>query len=152
MINRHLYFMEHAIATSKASKCTYFQVGAVIVKNDRIISHGYNGTPSGFPEDCVDYFCGDPVERAQHHEFSERTTIHAEMNALLWAARVGIAVDGATIYVTLQPCHYCIKSCVAAGITKIIYRDVYDKSDPYSKEFCYKAGVDLECLIDLLEG
>ncbi len=62
-MNRHDYFMEHALVTAKASKCTYFQVGAVIVKDDRIISHGYNGTPAGFPEECADYFCGDPEDR-----------------------------------------------------------------------------------------
>lgn len=150
-MNRHEYFMEHAIVTSKASKCTFFQVGAVIVKNDRIISHGYNGTPSGFPEDCNDYFCGDPSTREAHHEFSERTTIHAEMNALLWAARSGIAVDQATLYVTLQPCHQCIKACIAAGIQTIIYKDSYDKSHPYSKEFCEKANVKLLSLDSLFE-
>ncbi len=141
--------MEHAVVTAKASKCTYFQVGAVIVKNDRIISHGYNGTPAGFPEDCADYFCGDPKEREEHHIFSENTTIHAEMNALLWAARSGIAVDESTIYVTLQPCHNCVKACVAAGIKTIIYKEHYDKSNPYSTEFCEKAKVSLICLEDL---
>lgn len=150
-MNRHKYFMEHAIVTAKASKCTFFQVGAVIVKNDRIISHGYNGTPSGFPEDCNDFFDGNPATREEHHEFSERTTIHAEMNAILWAARSGISVDGATIYVTLQPCHQCVKSCVAAGIKTIIYQDVYDKSHYYSAEFCEKAKVKLVSLARLLE-
>ena len=148
---RHQYFMDHAVLTSSASKCTYFQVGAVIVKDDRIISHGYNGTPSGFPEDCPDHFCGDPKEREAHHLFSENTTIHAEMNALLWAARTGIAVDGATVYVNLQPCHNCIKALVAAGIKKIIYKDSYDKSNPYSKECCEKAGLILVSL-DQLEA
>ncbi len=149
MKNRHEYFMEHALVTAKASKCTYFQVGAVIVKNDRIISHGYNGTPAGFPEDCPDYFCGDPEYREEHHIFSEYTTIHAEMNAILWAARTGIAIDGASIYVTLQPCHNCIKACVAAGIKTIIYKEKYDKSNPYSKEFCEKAKINLAALEDI---
>lgn len=143
MKNKHQYFMDHALVTAKASKCTYFQVGAVIVKNDRIISHGYNGTPAGFPEDCPDYFCGDPAQREAHHLFSENTTIHAEMNALLWAAREGIAIDGAVLYATLQPCHNCIKASVGAGIKTIIYLESYDKSNPYSVEFCEKAGISL---------
>lgn len=147
-LSRDHYFMEHALVTAKASKCTYFQVGAVIVKNDRIISHGYNGTPAGFPDDCTDFFCGDPKEREAHHEFSENTTIHAEMNALLWAAREGISVNNAIIYVNLQPCHNCIKACVAAGIKEIIYKEPYDKSNPYSQEFCEKARV----LLRVLEG
>ena len=151
MNNKDQYFMEHALVTAKASKCTYFQVGAVIVKNDRIISHGYNGTPSGFPEECSDNFCGDPSDREAHHVFSENNIIHAEMNALLWAAREGISIEGSIIYVTLQPCHNCTKSCVAAGIKKIIYKDSYDKSNPYSQEFCVKAGVELIKLDSLLE-
>ncbi len=151
MYNRDQYFMEHALVTAKASKCTYFQVGAVIVKNDRIISHGYNGTPSGFPEDCSDHFCGDPTEREAHHIFSENTTIHAEMNALLWAAREGISIDGSFLYTTLQPCQNCIKSSVAAGIKKIIYLNSYDKSNSYSQEFCAKAGIELIKLELLLE-
>ncbi|MGL4367722.1 MAG: deoxycytidylate deaminase [Brevinemataceae bacterium] len=149
--NKHLYFMAHAEVTASASKCTYFQVGAVIVKKDRIISHGYNGTPANFPEDCPDFFCGNPEEREAHHIFSEQTTIHAEMNALLWAAREGIAVDKATIYVTLQPCHNCVKSCIAAGIETIIYKNSYDRAQQYSQEFCQKAGVKLIALDSLID-
>lgn len=148
--NKHSYFMDHAKVTASASKCTYFQVGAVIVKNDRIISHGYNGTPAGFPEDCPDHFCGKPEEREQHHLFSNNTTIHAEMNALLWAARTGISVEGASLYVTLEPCHDCVKACVAAGIAQIVYLDSYDKSNPYSKEFCQKANIKLYQINDLI--
>jgi len=148
--NKHQYFMEHAIVTASASKCTYFQVGAVIVKDNRIISHGYNGTPEGFPEDCSDFFCGDPISRKEHHIFSEKTTIHGEMNALLWAARVGIAVDGASMYVTLQPCQNCLKSCIVAGIYEIIYKDTYDKADPYYKEFSEKANIKIISLDELL--
>ncbi|MGL4394563.1 MAG: deoxycytidylate deaminase [Brevinema sp.] len=146
--NKDLYFMRHAEVTASASKCTYFQVGAVIVKNDRIISHGYNGTPAGYPEDCPDYFCGDPVTREEHHIFSENTTIHAEMNAILWAARSGIPIEGSTIYVTLQPCHNCTKACAGAGITRIVYKEAYDKSNPYSVEFCQHAGLTIEQLKD----
>lgn len=145
----HEYFMAHARATAAASKCTYFQVGAVIVKGQRIISHGYNGTPSGFPEDCPDYFSGKPEEREAHHLFSERTTIHAEMNAILWAARSGISIEGATIYVTHQPCHNCTKACVGAGIKKIIYDVPYDKADAYSAEFCEKSKVQISWIKDL---
>ncbi|MGL4563467.1 MAG: deoxycytidylate deaminase [Brevinema sp.] len=141
--NKDSYFIRHAEITASASKCTYFQVGAVIVKNDRIISHGYNGTPAGFPEDCPDYFCGDPLTREEHHIFSENTTIHAEMNAILWAARTGISVEGSTMYVTLQPCHNCVKACVASGISRIVYKDSYDKANPYSIEFCQKASIEL---------
>lgn len=151
MKSRHLYFMNHARVTATASSCTYFQVGSVIVKNDRIISHGYNGTPKGFPEDCPDYFCGDPAQREAHHEFSERTTIHSEMNALLWAARTGISVENASLYVTLEPCHNCVKACVAAGIIRIIYDEFYDKHLPYSQEFCQKSGVELISLEELLK-
>ena len=147
----HQYFMAHAHATAVASKCTYFQVGAVIVKNGRIISHGYNGTPSGFPEDCPDYFSGKPEEREAHHHFSEHTTIHAEMNAILWAARSGISIEGATIYVTHQPCHNCTKACVGAGLHSIIYDVPYDKSDPYSVEFCQKSGVNISSLKEALK-
>lgn len=146
---KHEYFMAHAKVTASASKCTYFQVGAVIVKEGRIISHGYNGTPSGYPEDCPGRFSGKPEEREEHHKFSEQTTIHAEMNAILWAARSGIPIDGAVLYATLQPCHNCIKACVGAGIKAIIYETPYDRADAYSAEFCKKSGVLLACIGDL---
>lgn len=141
LVAQHQYFIDHAYVTAMASKCTYFQVGAVIVKEGRIISHGYNGTPPGFPEECNHFFSGDPLQREDHHVFSENTDIHAEMNALLWAARSGISVCKAFLYVTLQPCHNCVKSCVAAGIVAIIYSEPYDRSSEYSKEFCEKSQV-----------
>ena len=75
--------------------------GAVIVKDGRILSTGYNGTPSGYIN-CCDYW--DNKYTKEHHEWSKLYEIHAEMNAIIWAAREGISIKDATIYVTLEPC------------------------------------------------
>ena len=99
-------FINIAKEISSASKCVSRRVGAVIVKDGRILSTGYNGTPAGFIN-CCDYW--DNKHTSQHHQWSKTYEIHAEMNAIIWAARKGISIEGATIYVTLEPCSDCSK-------------------------------------------
>ncbi|VAY87447.1 dCMP deaminase [hydrothermal vent metagenome] len=138
-------FINIARELSNASKCVSKQVGAVIVKNGRILSTGYNGTPSGFIN-CNDHW--DNIYTAQHHEWSKTYEIHAEMNAIIWAAKEGIAIDGATIYVTLEPCSECSKNLIASGIKRIIYDKSYEHAD--SKEisnFLQENGIIIEQLI-----
>ena len=118
-------FINIAKEISSASKCVSRRVGAVIVKDGRILSTGYNGTPAGFIN-CCDYW--DNKHTSQHHQWSKTYEIHAEMNAIIWAAREGISIDGATIYVTLEPCSDCSKNIIASGIKRI----VYDKSYEYN--------------------
>jgi len=119
-------FINIAHELASASKCVSKQVGAVIVKDGRILSTGYNGTPPGF-ENCCDYWNGKYTN--EHHEWSKTYEIHAEMNAIIWAAREGISIEGATIYVTLEPCSECSKNVIASGIKRIVYDKAYEHTN-----------------------
>ena len=137
-------FINIAQELSTASKCVSKQVGAVIVKNGRILSTGYNGTPAGYVN-CCDHWDGEYTK--EHHEWSKTYEIHAEMNAIIWAARQGICVEHATIYVTLEPCSECSKNIIASGIKRIVFLKPYEHthSDTISK-FIKDNGVSIEQL------
>lgn len=115
-------FLRIARDISTGSKCVSTHVGAVIVKDNRIVSTGYNGTPAGYIN-CYDYW--DGKHTPEHHDWSAAHEIHAEMNAVLWAARKGNSIEWGTLYCTLEPCLNCAKHMVAAGITRIVYIDKY---------------------------
>ncbi len=119
-------FINIAHEIASASKCVSKQVGAVIVKDGRILSTGYNGTPPGYIN-CSDHW-NDKYTK-DHHEWSKTYEIHAEMNAIIWAARKGISIENATIYVTLEPCSDCSKNLIAAGIKKIVYDKAYEHTN-----------------------
>ena len=119
-------FINIASEIAKASKCVSKQVGAVIVRDGRILSTGYNGTPSGFTN-CCDHWEGKYTN--EHHEWSKTYEIHAEMNAIIWAAREGIKIKDATIYVTLEPCSDCSKNIIASGIKRIVYAKSYEHTN-----------------------
>ena len=119
-------FLNIAKELSFASKCVSKQVGAVIVKDGRILSTGYNGTPAGY-QNCSDFWDGKYTK--DHHYWSKTYEIHAEMNAIIWAARKGISIEGATIYVTLEPCSECSKNLIASGIKRIVYEKSYEHTN-----------------------
>ena len=119
-------FINIAKELASASKCVSKQVGAVIVKDGRILSTGYNGTPPGHIN-CCDYWNGKYTK--DHHEWSKTYEIHAEMNAIIWAAREGISINGATIYVTLEPCSECSKNLIASGIKRVVYEKPYEHTN-----------------------
>ncbi|MEA3384606.1 MAG: dCMP deaminase family protein [Campylobacterota bacterium] len=125
-------FINIAHEIASASKCVSKQVGAVIVKDGRILSTGYNGTPPGY-KNCTDHWDGEYTK--DHHNWSKTYEIHAEMNAIIWAARKGISIEGGTIYVTLEPCSECSKNVIASGIKRIVYAKSYEhtNSDIVSK-------------------
>ena len=137
-------FINIAHEIASASKCVSKQVGAVIVKDGRILSTGYNGTPSGYIN-CSHFWDGQYTK--EHHDWSKTYEIHAEMNAIIWAARKGISIENATIYVTLEPCSECSKNLIAAGIKRIVYDRAYEhtNSDVVSK-FIKDNGVTIEQL------
>jgi dCMP deaminase len=116
-------FINIAQEIATASKCVSKQVGAVIVKDGRILSTGYNGTPAGYIN-CRDHW--DSEYTSEHHEWSKTYEIHAEMNAIIWAARKGISIEGSTIYVTLEPCSECSKNIIASGVLRIVYLKSYE--------------------------
>lgn len=111
------YFMNIAQVVSSRSTCPRKYVGAVIVRNRTILSTGYNGSIRGLPH-CSDV--GHMME-AGHCV----ATIHAEVNAILQAARNGVNIDGATLYVTASPCWNCFKASANAGIRRIVYGEFY---------------------------
>ena len=135
-------FINIAKEIALASKCVSKQVGAVIVKDGRILSTGYNGTPAGY-KNCSEHWNGEYTK--DHHEWSKTYEIHAEMNAIIWAARKGISIEGATIYVTLEPCSECSKNLIASGIKRIVYEKAYEhtNSEIISK-FLEDNGVKIE--------
>ena len=137
-------FLKIAREIASASKCVSKQVGAVIVKDGRILSTGYNGTPAGYTN-CSQHWGGAYTK--EHHEWSKTYEIHAEMNAIIWAARKGISIEGATIYVTLEPCSECSKNVIASGIKRIVYNKAYEhtQSEIISK-FIEDNGVIIEQL------
>lgn len=129
----HEYFMRNALLISSRATCDRLRVGAIIVKDARIIATGYNGSVTGEVH-CIDEGC--LVEDGHCIR-----TVHAEMNALLQCVRQGISSDGAVIYVTHFPCVQCMKSLVQAGIKAIYYNTDYHNHD-YSLELLRKAGID----------
>ena len=125
-MNNHQIYLNVAREIAKMSKCIQIQVGAIIVKDGRILSTGYNGTPKGFVN-CNQFFNFEKPERSVHHEFSEMYEIHAEQNAILFAAKYGISIDQSDLYTTLHPCNDCLKIICNSGIKNIYYCDEYDK-------------------------
>lgn len=110
-------YLNIAKEISTLSHCTRSKVGAVIVKDNNIISFGYNGTPAG-----VDNCC-------ERHGVTVPEVIHAEMNAILKAAKTGHSVDGASLYLTLSPCVECAKLILQSGIKRVVYLDQYRKTE-----------------------
>jgi len=115
------YFMLQAVMLASRGTCTRLQVGAVIVKDGRIIASGYNGSVSGTPhcDEVGDLMVDGHCIRA----------VHAEQNALMQMAKMGISSDDAEIYVTDFPCVYCTKLLLQAGIKKINYLRNYRNDD-----------------------
>ncbi len=118
------------------------QVGAVIVKDNRILATGYNGAPSGVVS-CKDK--GECLRKKLNIPSGTRQetcyAVHAEQNAICQAAKMGISVIGATIYVTHQPCTICTKMIINSGITRVIYKHGYP--DEFSVTLLKEAGVEL---------
>lgn len=120
-IGRHEMFLEIAATLRKRSTCNRGKVGCVIVQERRIVSTGYNGSPAGSPH-CLDIGC-EPHTNT-HVEGCFRT-VHAEANAIAFAARYGVALDGGIMYSTHSPCHDCAKLIVSAGISQLFYESSY---------------------------
>jgi dCMP deaminase len=110
-------YLDLAKRVAEESYCKRLKVGAIIVKDGNIISFGYNGTPAG-----VDNCC-------ERHGVTVAEVIHAEMNAILKAAKTGHSVDGASLYLTLSPCVECAKLILQSGIKRVVYLDQYRKTE-----------------------
>ena len=133
------YFMQMAELTAKRSTCLRRHVGAVIVKDKHIIATGYNGAPRGLSHcdelgGCLRQKLGVPS--GERHELCR--ALHAEQNAIIQAATLGQSIEGASIYITHQPCVICAKMIINAGIDKIVVKEGYP--DELSMELLEEAG------------
>ena len=129
-------YLEMARIWAKNSYCTRRQVGALVVKNNMIISDGYNGTPSGFENICED-----------DNGVTKPYVLHAEANAITKLARSSNNSDGATIYITASPCIECAKLIIQAGIRRVVYGEKYRLTDGI--ELLERAGIEVIYLGDL---
>ena len=133
------YFMTLADQVATRTTCLRRGVGAIIVKDRRILATGYNGAPAGIRH-CCEVGCLRKelgVPSGQRHEICRG--LHAEQNAIIQAARYGIDISGASIYITTQPCVVCAKMLINAGITEIIYQNPYP--DDLSMEMLAESGI-----------
>lgn len=117
------------------SYCQRRQVGALMVKDQMIISDGFNGTPSGFENCCED-----------ENNVSKPYVLHAEANAITKVARSNNSSDGATLYVTASPCIECSKLIIQAGIRRVVYGELYRLTDGI--DLLTRAGIQVEYLPD----
>ncbi len=135
------YFMEIANVVAKRSTCLRIHVGAVIVKNGRILSTGYNGAPHSF-EHCLDIGCIREKENVAHgtrHELCR--AVHAEQNAIIQAALHGVSIEDATVYCTHQPCILCAKMIINGRMKRVVYQNGYP--DEMSIKFLKQAGIEI---------
>jgi len=138
-------FMELAETIAGWSSC--FQenrkIGAVIVKNKRIVTTGYNGAPSGHISCLEKGEClrvKSNIASGTKHELCY--AIHAEQNAIIQAAKLGVSIDGATLYCTHQPCVICSKMIINSGIVRIVYK--YPYPDAFAMEILNSVGISVE--------
>ncbi len=122
-------YMRMATIWAENSYCKRRKVGALVVKNQMIISDGYNGTPAGFENVCEDA-----------NNVTKPYVLHAEANAITKIARSGNCSDGATLYVTTSPCIECSKLIIQAGIKRVVYREKYRVTD--GLDLLERAGVE----------
>ena len=125
-----LRYLEMARIWAKNSYCQRRQVGALVVKNNMIISNGYNGTPSGFENVCED-----------ENGITKPYVLHAEANAITKLARSSNNSEGATIYITASPCIECAKLIIQAGIKRVVYGEKYRLTDGI--ELLERAGIEV---------
>ena len=126
------YYMGIALAVRERANCTGNRVGAVLVLENRVVSTGYNGVPEGMTN-CLDggcLRCTNPGGRFPSGTgYDLCICVHAEQNALLSAARFGIAVENAMIYTAMEPCYGCLKELLQARVKRIVYLHVWQPSD-----------------------
>lgn len=127
-------YMRMALIWAENSYCKRRKVGALLVKNKMIISDGYNGTPSGFENNCED-----------ENDVSKPYVLHAEANAITKVAQSHNSSAGATLYVTASPCIECAKLIIQAGIVRVVYNEEYRCTD--GLDLLKRAGIETLFLI-----
>ncbi len=136
-------FMELTEEVGSWASCLRRKVGAVIVRDKRVMTTGYNGAPSGIMS-CVER--GECLRDKMNVESGTRAELcfaaHAEQNAIIQAAKYGVNIDGATLYCTHQPCVICAKMIINAGIKRVVYKEGYP--DEFSLRLFQEAGTKIE--------
>jgi len=138
------YFMAIAELVSRRSTCLRRHVGAVLVKEKRILATGYNGAPSGISH-CEKVGCIREklnIPSGERHELCRG--LHAEQNAIIQAAYHGVSIKGSILYITCHPCSVCTKMIINAGIGEIIIKDTYP--DKIAAELLNEAGVKIRMI------
>ncbi|MCQ2565364.1 MAG: cytidine/deoxycytidylate deaminase family protein [Clostridia bacterium] len=136
------YFMEMAELARTRTTCLRRGVGAVIVKDNRVLATGYNGSPKGVSH-CSETGClrdKMKVPSGQRHELCRG--LHAEQNAIIQAACMGASIEGATLYCTTQPCIICTKMIINAGIKRVVVKESYP--DELAQDMMKEAGLTVE--------
>lgn len=137
MLSKDDYYQSIARTVAARGNCIGRLVGAVAVREDRIVATGYNGVPVGMPN-CLDGGC---TRCAKREKFASGTAydlcicVHAEANAMAMAARLGIALDGSTLYSTHQPCFGCAKELLQAGIVRVIYESPWPPNEEVREDY-----------------
>lgn len=124
-------YMQMASIWAQNSYCKRRQVGALLVKDRMIISDGFNGTPSGFENNCED-----------ENGITKAYVLHAEANAISKVAKSGNSAEGSTLYVTASPCIECAKLIIQSGIKRVVYKDEYRLTDGI--DLLRRAGIEVE--------
>jgi dCMP deaminase len=140
------YFLRITCEVARRSTCLRRQVGAILVRDKRILTTGYNGAPRGIRH-CDEVGClrtERNVPSGERHELCR--ALHAEMNAFLQAALFGVSTQGATLYATTFPCSLCAKMAINAGIERIV--TISDYPDALAKDFLAEAGVRVDVIRD----
>ena len=138
------YFMDITCLVAERSTCLRRKVGAIAVKDKRILATGYNGAPAGVPH-CLEVGCLRAqlgIPSGQRHEICRG--LHAEQNVIIQAAVHGISLKGAEIYCTHQPCLICTKMLINCGITKVYFLEAYP--DELAAQMIREAGIPFEAL------
>lgn len=125
-----LVYLKMAEIWGTNSHCKRMQVGCLIVKNKSIISDGYNGSPSGFPNQCED-----------EENVTLPYVLHAEANAITKLAKSTNSSEGSTVYITASPCFECSKLIIQSGIKRVVFKDLYRKTE--SLKFLFEAGIEI---------
>ena len=131
-------YLRLAESWAKLSQCNRKQVGAIIVKDEIIVSDGFNGTPAGFDNCCED-------ENGLTHWY----VLHAEANAILKVAKSTNNCKGSTLYLTHSPCRECSKLVLQSGIRRVVFKEAY--KDPSGVDFLKNAGVEILHISDIHE-
>ena len=138
------YFMNIAQLVATRSTCLRRSVGAVLVREKRLLATGYNGAPSGLRH-CLDVGCfrqQNHIPSGERHELCRG--LHAEQNAIIQAAMHGVSVKGASLYCTNHPCIICAKMIINAGISSVIIKEGYE--DAMARDILKEAGIEVRCL------